>query len=228
MQRLDGGRGAIAIDPVYQVKKMPKHFAGGDALRPHLLTTAIGHGRIAAETISDFLAGHLGERRPKVDTHQFNLLAELHNRKLDPAPYDHRQESGTDAKKFAVHNYEDRGATQIISHEALFKGHFSYVERARRNERHVEADKVLGDFGERIVAFSEAEARKEGERCMSCGMCFECDNCVIYCPQTAVKRVPKKERAVGRYVYTDYKMCIGCHICMDVCPTGYIQMGLGE
>ena len=22
--------------------------------------------------------------------------------------------------------------------------------------------------------------------------------------------------------------CIGCHICADVCPTGYIQMGLGE
>ena len=228
LQRLDGGRGAIAIDPVYQVKKMPKHFAGGDALRPHLLTTAIGHGRIAAETISDFLAGQLGERRPKVDTHQFNLLAELHTRGLDPSPYDHRQADGTDSKKFAVHNYEDRGSTQIIPHHALFKGHFSYVERARREERHVEADKVLGDFGERIVAFSEAQARKEGERCMSCGMCFECDQCVIYCPQTAVKRVPKKERAVGRYVYTDYKMCIGCHICMDVCPTGYIQMGLGE
>ena len=69
---------------------------------------------------------------------------------------------------------------------------------------------------------------REGERCMSCGMCFECDACVIYCPQTAVKRVAKKERAVGRYVYTDYNMCIGCHICADVCPTGYIQMGLGE
>ncbi len=53
---------------------------------------------------------------------------------------------------------------------SAFKGHFSYVARARREERHVEADKVLGDFGERIVAFSEAQARKEGERCMSCGM----------------------------------------------------------
>jgi NADPH-dependent glutamate synthase beta subunit-like oxidoreductase len=228
LQRLDGGRGAIAIDPVYQVKKNPKHFAGGDAIRPHLLTTAIGHGRIAAETISDFLAGHLGERRPKVDTHQFNLLEELHNRHLDPSPYDHVQARGTDSQKYAIHNYEDRGATQIIPHTALFKGHFSYVARERREERHVEAENVLGDFSERIVAFSEAQARKEGERCMSCGMCFECDNCVIYCPQTAVQRVPKKDRAVGRYVYTDYKKCIGCHICADVCPTGYIQMGLGE
>jgi glutamate synthase (NADPH/NADH) small chain len=29
-------------------------------------------------------------------------------------------------------------------------------------------------------------------------------------------------------VDTDYSRCIGCHICADVCPTGYIQMGLGE
>ncbi len=228
LARLDGGRGGIAVDPVYQVKKNPKHFAGGDAIRPHLLTTAIGHGRIAAETISDFLAGHLGERRPKIDTHQFNLLAELQNRHLEPQPYDHRQARGADTAKYAIHNSEDRGSTQVIPHTALFKGHFAYVERGKRAERHVHSHEVLGDFGERIVAFSEAQARKEGERCMSCGMCFECDNCVIYCPQTAVVRVPKKERAVGRYVYTDYNKCIGCHICMDVCPTGYIQMGLGE
>ena len=228
LERLDSGRGAIAINPVYQVKAMPKHFAGGDAIRPHLLTTAIGHGRIAAETINAFLLGDLGERRPKVDAHHFNLLAELRERHLGPSPYDHRQERGTDGEKFAIHNYEDRAETQIIPHTALFKGHFNYVARGRRDERHVHAHEVLGDFQERIVALSEAQARKEGERCMSCGLCFECDNCVIYCPQTAVQRVPKKERAVGRYVDTDYKKCVGCHICMDVCPTGYIQMGLGE
>ena len=37
-----------------------------------------------------------------------------------------------------------------------------------------------------------------------------------------------EERTLGRYVYTDYTRCIGCHICADVCPTGYIKMGLGE
>ena len=26
---------------------------------------------------------------------------------------------------------------------------------------------------------------------------------------------------------TDYDRCIGCHICAEVCPTGYINMGLG-
>ena len=228
LEALDGGRSAIAIDAVYKVKKMDKHFAGGDVVRPHLLTTAIGHGRVAAETMDHFLAGAPEDKRPKVDVHQFNLLHELHARHLDPSPYDHTQTRGTSEAKFAVHNYEDRGATQIIPHRDLFKGHFNYVERSKRDARLVEADKVLGDFSERIIPLTEAQARKEGERCMSCGMCFECDNCVIYCPQTAVSRVPKKERAVGRYVQTDYSKCIGCHICMDVCPTGYIQMGLGE
>jgi glutamate synthase (NADPH/NADH) small chain len=228
LEKLDGGRGAIAIDPVYKIRKMDKHFAGGDVVRPHLLTTAIGHGRVAAETMDHFLAGAPEDRRPKVDVHQFNLLQELHARNLDPAPYDHLQTRGTASGNFAIHNYEDRGATQIIPHGDLFKGHFPYVERSRRNERHVLADKVLGDFEERIVPLTEAQAKKEGERCMSCGLCFECDNCVIYCPQVAVARVPKKERAIGRYVQTDYTRCIGCHICMDVCPTGYIQMGLGE
>ena len=63
---------------------------------------------------------------------------------------------------------------------------------------------------------------------MSCGMCFECDNCVIYCPQDAVYRVKKDEKTMGRYVATDYTRCIGCHICADVCPTGYIDMALGD
>jgi Pyruvate/2-oxoacid:ferredoxin oxidoreductase delta subunit len=76
-----------------------------------------------------------------------------------------------------------------------------------------------GDRGETI---------DEAKRCMSCGMCFECDNCVIFCPQTAVYRVDKRSRTTGRYVATDYAKCIGCHICADVCPTGYIKMGLGE
>jgi len=62
---------------------------------------------------------------------------------------------------------------------------------------------------------------------MSCGMCFECDNCVIYCPQDAVKRTAKADATMGRYVYTDYDRCIGCHICAEVCPTGYINMGMG-
>ena len=61
---------------------------------------------------------------------------------------------------------------------------------------------------------------------MSCGLCFECDECVIYCPEDAIFKVKKDDHAMGRYVDTDYDKCVGCHICADVCPCGYIEMGM--
>jgi NADPH-dependent glutamate synthase beta subunit-like oxidoreductase len=216
LESLNNGRGFIATDKTLKVKGRDKHFAGGDILRPHLLTTAVGHGRIAAEAIDAWLAGHPLDRRPKIDAHAFSLMNELAQRNLQPAP------------NTPVHNYEDRASSHVIPHEDLFLGHFGYTPRATRSEVHVEADAVLGNFVERIVPLTEVQAQAEGKRCMSCGLCFECDNCVIFCPQIAVRKVPKRERAVGRYVDTDYTKCVGCHICADVCPTGYIQMGLGE
>ncbi len=228
IEDMDNGRGFVDTDATYSVKGKDKHFAGGDIIRPHLLTTAIGHGRIAADTIGEFLQGSEPAKRPKVDVHHFNLLEELQQRGKMPEVCETGPMRGTDANDCAIHNYEDRSSAQIITHDELFKGHFKYIGRARRSEVHIEADNVLGNFEERIIALSEEQAQLEGERCMSCGMCFECDNCVIFCPQDAVFKVKKAAATVGRYVDTDYDKCIGCHICADVCPTGYIKMGLGE
>ncbi|MDH5749460.1 MAG: NAD(P)-binding protein [Rhodospirillales bacterium] len=228
IEKLNSGNGFIQTDPLYRIKGTEKHFAGGDVTRPHLLTTAIGHGSIAAEGIDHFLNGAPLDKRPKVDVHHFNLLSELNQRHLEPTEYGNAPTRGTSESKFAVHNYEDRSGSQIIPHEELFLGHFPFEARSRREEIRIKADEVLGNFQERIKGLSEEEAIREGDRCMSCGMCFECDNCVIYCPQDAIFRTKKEERAVGRYVDTDYSKCIGCHICMDVCPSGYIKMGLGE
>ncbi|CAG0951250.1 partial pyruvate ferredoxin oxidoreductase delta subunit, partial [Rhodocyclaceae bacterium] len=112
--------------------------------------------------------------------------------------------------------------------EDLFLGHFGYAARNKRKIITLSKETALGNFQERLEPLTEAEAIAEAKRCMSCGLCFECDNCVVYCPQTAVSRVKKTEATTGRYVQTDYDKCVGCHICHDVCPTGYIQMGLGE
>ena len=130
--------------------------------------------------------------------------------------------------KFAVHNYEDRSHASIIPHTELFLGHFPQEDRNQREHKLIGAEEVLGNFEERLIGYSEEDAQKEAGRCMSCGLCFECDNCVMYCPQDAVFKVKKDQSTLGRYVDTDYTKCIGCHICADVCPTGYIQMCLGE
>ena len=228
LEELDNGKGFIETDNHFSVSEKEAHFAGGDIIRPHLLTTAIGQGRVAADSINSYLAGSQADKRPKVDVFHFNLLTELVQRELEPDDFDSAPTRGTSAQNFAVHNYEDRSATQIIPHDDLFLGHFPYDARNRRPETHISEAEVLGNFEERIHNLTEEEAQAEGNRCMSCGMCFECNNCVVYCPQVAVFKVNKDEAALGRYVDTDYTKCIGCQICADVCPSGYIQMGLGE
>jgi NADPH-dependent glutamate synthase beta subunit-like oxidoreductase len=231
LEQFDNGRGLINSDAFYQVPGKPGHFVAGDIIRPHLLTTAIGQAAIAAETINEFLQKQEHKKRPKVDVHHFDLMSKLEETGLQPAEFkvDERGDMrGTSSGNWAVHNYDDRSFQEIIPHDELFLGHFGYHARNLRREEVPMAEEVLGHFQERLIALGEADARDEAKRCMSCGMCFECDNCVIFCPQTAVFRVAKKESTTGRYVATDYNKCIGCHICADVCPTGYIQMGLGE
>jgi len=231
LEAFDNGRGLMNSDKFYQVPDKPGHFVAGDIIRPHLLTTAIGQAWIAAESIDEYVMQAEHKRRPKVDVHHFDLLAKMTEAHLAPEEFkaDERGDMrGTSSANYAIHNYEDRSGAEVIPHNELFLGHFNYHARNKRKEEVPSAEQVLGHFKERVIGLTETEAVDEAKRCMSCGMCFECDNCVIFCPQDAVYRVDKDKRTTGRYVATDYAKCIGCHICADVCPTGYIKMGLGE
>ena len=226
LEALGNGRDAISAGGVFEVPGHRGHFVGGDIVMPHLLTTAIGHGWIAAEGIDAFLSGTEPAKRPKVDKHQFDLLQALHHAGISLSDYPHGPVRGTSEAAFAVHNFENRAEREIVKSSDLFLGHFTPEPRIEREERRLVA--VFAEGGERIKTLLETQAVAEAKRCMSCGLCVECDNCVVYCPQTAVKKVPKAQHSIGRYVFTDYNRCIGCHVCHDVCPTGYIQMGLGE
>ena len=228
LEGFDSGKGLLSADKNYQVPGKTGVWAGGDVLRPHLLTTAIGQGWIAAEGIDRYLKGEAVEKRPKIDVHSFDLLRKMVEKGLPVEAAPREPVLGTSEASFAVHNYEDRSARHVIPHEELFLGHFQHTPRNVRGVTTLTAEQALGNFEERLAALDEKRAVAEAKRCMSCGLCFECDNCVVYCPQTAVFRVKKDKATMGRYVDTDYTKCIGCHICADVCPTGYIQMGMGE
>ncbi len=243
LEDFNNGKGLINSDKFYQVPGKPGFFVCGDIIRPHLLTTVIGQGSIAADSIDHFLKKQEMSKRPKVDVHHFNLLEKLQEVGLTPEPFKPEgpenerpidrgrwgtSEQGKSVGGFAIHNYEDRADAEVCQSNELFLGHFQYTPRLKRTEMVPDANEVLGHFKERMLGLDEKQTVEEAKRCMSCGMCFECDNCVIYCPQIAVKRTPKSESTMGRYVYTDYDLCIGCHICADVCPTGYIKMGMGD
>ena len=245
LEGFDNGKGLISADKHYQVPGQQGIFVGGDVLRPHLLTTAIGHGRIAAESIDHYLNGEDLGKRPKVDVAYFDLLRKEMEVGLAPEAYhtSNKEEIkkkegfakeidlgtwGTDKAKFAVHNFENRSDKYVIPSTDLFLGHFPFTPRNKRNFVTLTAEQVLGHFEERLEALDDKTVVSEAKRCMSCGLCFECDNCVVYCPQIAVFKVKKTQATTGRYVDTDYSRCIGCHICADVCPTGYIKMGMGD
>jgi NADPH-dependent glutamate synthase beta subunit-like oxidoreductase len=74
-------------------------------------------------------------------------------------------------------------------------------------------------FAEVLAGFTEAQARREAQRCLSCGNCFECDNCYAACPEQAIIKL-----GPGRRYRYDYAKCTGCAVCFEQCPCHAIEM----
>lgn len=74
---------------------------------------------------------------------------------------------------------------------------------------------------QRLTTFDEIhsglEDAAEARRCLSCGVCNECDICVTYCPEGVLKRV-------GHQLVFDYAYCKGCGICVTECPRNVVFM----
>lgn len=228
LENFNNNNGLMKTDKNYRFPGKENVFVAGDVIRPHLLTTAIGHARICAEGIDAYLNGVETSKRPKVDVAHWDMIRKWVETGHQYGEH-HGQEWGTSEWKDTLHNFDDRSGRYIIPSTQLFLGHFQNVPRLHRDVTVLDKDSALGNFDDRLHALDEKQSIAEAKRCMSCGQCFECDNCIIYCPQTAVFKVKKKDNpTTGRYVDTDYSKCIGCHICADVCPTGYIQMGMGD
>jgi Pyruvate/2-oxoacid:ferredoxin oxidoreductase delta subunit len=66
---------------------------------------------------------------------------------------------------------------------------------------------------------TEDEVLEESKRCMSCGMCMDCETCWMYCSNNCFVRLPKGEHSKIRL-----EACNGCKKCADACPSGYIEM----
>jgi Pyruvate/2-oxoacid:ferredoxin oxidoreductase delta subunit len=57
----------------------------------------------------------------------------------------------------------------------------------------------------------------EAKRCLHCGACYDCDTCMIQCPEGAITK------AESGYVI-NYEKCTGCRVCVKECPTSAIEM----
>src|SRR3954469_24038816 len=56
-------------------------------------------------------------------------------------------------------------------------------------------------------------------RCLSCAVCFECDNCFAACPEQAIIKL-----GPGKGYRLNDSLCTGCATCFEQCPCHAIQM----
>jgi NADPH-dependent glutamate synthase beta subunit-like oxidoreductase/Pyruvate/2-oxoacid:ferredoxin oxidoreductase delta subunit len=63
----------------------------------------------------------------------------------------------------------------------------------------------------------------EVTRCYSCGMCFGCERCWMFCTPSCFAKVNDGSRP-GHYYTINLDTCDGCKKCMDECPCGFIDM----
>jgi Pyruvate/2-oxoacid:ferredoxin oxidoreductase delta subunit len=83
----------------------------------------------------------------------------------------------------------------------------------------LDAARRIDGFEEVMSGLTEDSALFEARRCMSCGSCFECDNCYAVCPDDAIIKL-----GPGNKFEIDYDYCKGCAMCATECPCGCIDM----
>jgi formate dehydrogenase (NADP+) beta subunit len=81
------------------------------------------------------------------------------------------------------------------------------------------AERLAHGFEEITAGLSEIDARHEAKRCLSCGNCFECDQCFAACPEQAILKL-----GPGRGYNYNYDICTGCGVCFEQCPCHAIEM----
>ena len=94
---------------------------------------------------------------------------------------------------------------------------FYHPKRARAADHRLDTATRLARNAEVQLGLGLDEALAETVRCFSCGTCIRCDNCVVVCPDLAVRRVGDGYEVLGDY-------CKGCGLCVKECPTGSMDM----
>jgi 2-oxoacid:acceptor oxidoreductase delta subunit (pyruvate/2-ketoisovalerate family) len=104
----------------------------------------------------------------------------------------------------------------VVRFEDLNLAYFSEEPRTPQAQRPAAAR--VKDFREVNLGFAEDQARREAERCFSCGTCNECDTCWLYCPDVCILHRD------GSGYEINYDYCKGCGICAQECPRTAITM----
>lgn len=82
-------------------------------------------------------------------------------------------------------------------------------------------ERVTKGMAEVAETISEERFLSEVERCFSCGSCFGCEQCYMYCTSGCFVRVD--EAGPGKYFSLNLEACQECGKCIEVCPCGFLE-----
>jgi Pyruvate/2-oxoacid:ferredoxin oxidoreductase delta subunit len=103
----------------------------------------------------------------------------------------------------------------VVDLDRLNLHHFTHVRR--HEDEHRPAHDL--DFSEANLGIPWDLAMEEAKRCFNCGVCNQCELCLIFCADVAISR-----RVDGPGFEVDLEYCKGCGICAEECPRGAIAM----
>ena len=110
---------------------------------------------------------------------------------------------------------EPKVEKEAVKFEELNTWYYTDAPHAVRER--LAATRRVYDFSEVVQGHDESTALEEAPRCISCGNCFECDNCLGVCPDNAIKKL-------GPGFEIDVDDCKGCGVCVTECLANAIEM----
>jgi len=93
---------------------------------------------------------------------------------------------------------------------------------AKRAEREVMGpeERLASPTAEVDHGITSEQALEEVARCFSCGKCFGCENCWMYCQSNCF--VKELQPTHGHFYKVKLEVCDGCKKCWEECPCGFI------
>ncbi len=193
---------AIAVDELGSTNQ-PAVFAGGDVSdAQRSVADALGSGKRAAIGLDRYLRTCAGEQVEELD------LASL---RWGPAGNVRMTQWRDDdpVRRASPVN-------ELVEFDQLNPNHFHRVRR--HEDQHAAPKAAEFGFTEANQGLTDQSALAEARRCLNCGVCNECELCLIFCPDFAITRRP------GGGFDIDMTYCKGCGVCAAECPRGAIVM----
>lgn len=115
------------------------------------------------------------------------------------------------------HGERSQRESHVVKFEEINTDHFEF--NSRLVQPRLLKEERMSSFAEIDLKISANLAIGEAERCFNCGLCNQCDNCRVFCPDMAViLDVSGMKRSIN------YDYCKGCGICVVECPRNAMKL----